>query len=212
MSDRLLDIYHTLLAAFGPQHWWPGDTPLEVLVGAVLAQNTAWSNVSRAIANLKEANLLSLEALAALPVEELAGHIRPSGYFNQKALRLKNLVHHIDSLHQGDLEQFFDLKTGALREELLSLKGIGPETADSIVLYAAGKPLFVVDTYTHRILSRHNLIGEEAYYHEIQELFMHSLPEEVELYNEYHALLVRLGKEYCKKSKPRCDDCPIRDF
>ena len=211
MSTRLLDIYQILLDTFGPQYWWPGESPCEVMVGAVLAQNTTWTNVSRAIANLKDDNLLSLTALTALPVELLAERIRPSGYFNQKALRLKNLVLHIEQQH-GDLETFFNQDTLALREELLGLKGIGPETADSIALYAAAKPIFVVDAYTHRIASRHNLIAEEADYDEIQELFMDSLPQDVALYNEYHALLVRLGKEYCKKSTPRCENCPLKDL
>ncbi len=211
MPAPLLDIYQALLDAFGPQHWWPGESPFEVMVGAVLAQNTAWTNVSRAIANLRDEGLLSLPAMAALPLEELARRIRPSGYFNQKALRLKHLVLHVER-HHTDLETFFNQEAGALREELLGLKGIGPETADSILLYAAAKPIFVVDAYTHRILSRHHLVAEEADYHAIQELFMDNLPEAVPLYNEYHALLVRLGKEYCKKSNPRCDECPIQGF
>ena len=211
MSTRQQEIYHTLLNAFGPQDWWPGDTPFEIMIGAVLTQNTAWTNVERAIDNLKQANLLSLEALAMVEVETLAELIRPSGYYNQKARRLKGLIHYIIDTH-GDLQAFFDQDAVTLREELLCLKGIGPETADSITLYAAEKPTFVVDTYTHRIFSRHNLIGEEADYQELQDLFMDSLPAEIQMYNEYHALIVRLGKEFCKKSKPLCDECPIKDF
>lgn len=209
MSSRLQEIYDTLYTAFGPQHWWPGETPFEVLIGAVLTQNTAWTNVERAIANLKAADALSLDGLAALDTVILAELIRPSGYYNQKAARLQGLIRYITDNH-GDLDAFFDQDTESLREELLSLKGIGPETADSIALYAAGKPTFVVDAYTHRIFSRHNLIAEEAGYHEIREMFMDGLPEDVPLYNEYHALIVRLGKEYCKKSKPRCEQCPLQ--
>ncbi len=211
MSSRLQEIYDTLLDAFGPQHWWPGETPFEVLTGAVLTQNTAWTNVERAIANLKAADALTLDGMAALDTAVLAELIRPSGYYNQKAARLQGLLRYISDKH-GDLDSFFDQDAEALREELLSLKGVGPETADSIALYAAGKPTFVVDAYTHRIFSRHNLIAEEAGYHEIREMFMDRLPEDVQLYNEYHALIVRLGKEYCKKSKPLCAQCPLEGF
>jgi len=208
MATPLLAIYHRLLDHFGPQHWWPGDTPFEVLVGAVLTQNTNWTNVSRAIDNLKTAGLLTPETLHELPAAVLAEYIRPSGYYNLKAKRLKNLLALIAS-HQDGLDGLFALETDALRQELLTVKGIGPETADSICLYAAEKPLFVVDAYTHRIFSRHDILPEEADYHEIQELFMDSLPADTALYNEYHALIVRLGKEFCKKSKPLCDSCPL---
>ncbi|MBU0484567.1 MAG: endonuclease III domain-containing protein [Proteobacteria bacterium] len=209
MPDRLLEIYSTLLEHFGHQNWWPGDTPFEVMVGAVLTQNTNWGNVERAIANLRRDNLLSFTTLAALPSEILAEKIRPSGYFNLKAARLKNLLAAISDF--GGLDLFFAQETAELRESLLAIKGIGPETADSIILYAANKPIFVVDAYTHRILSRHNLICEEADYQEIQELFMDSLPEDLALFNEYHALLVMVGKEYCKKSKPLCAICPLQE-
>ena len=210
MSNRLPDIYHILFNHFGPQHWWPGDSPFEVMVGALLTQNTNWSNVSRAISNLKKNNLLSFDALEALPVEVLAKLIRPSGYYNIKAARLKNLLAFIKK-NGGNLESLFNEETTKLRERLLAVKGIGPETADSILLYAAQKPVFVVDAYTHRILVRHGLISEEATYHEIQDLFINSLPEDILLYNEYHALLVRLGKEFCKKSNPQCNGCPLED-
>ncbi len=208
MSNKLLDIYKILFDHFGPQHWWPGDSPFEVMVGAVLTQNTNWSNVSRAISNLKKDNLLSFEALDALPVEILAEKIRPSGYYNMKAARLKNLLVLIKE-YGGVLESLFKEETTALRDRLLLVKGIGPETADSILLYAAGKLSFVVDAYTHRILTRHSLIPEEAAYHEIQEFFTGSLPRDIQLYNEYHALIVRLGKEFCKKSNPGCEECPL---
>jgi len=208
MSDQLLDIYHTLHARFGPQHWWPGDTPFEIMVGAVLTQNTNWANVSRAIANLKEAGLLTLEELVDLPADILACHIRPADYYNLKANRLKNLLALIGQYENG-LDGLFAEDTGALRELLLSVRGIGPETADSILLYAAGRPVFVVDAYTHRVLARHALIPEEADYYEIQECFLDQLPADAALFNEYHALLVRLGKEFCKKGKPLCSVCPL---
>ncbi len=208
MSTPLLDIYHTLLARFGPQHWWPGDTPFEVMVGAVLTQNTNWTNVSRAIANLKEGGLLSVTELAGLPTEILAQYITPAGYFNLKAGRLKNLLTLVCQYENG-LDGLFAEETATLRERLLAVRGIGPETADSILLYAAGRPVFVVDAYTHRILARHALIPEEAAYYEIQECFLDQLPEDAALFNEYHALLVRLGKEFCKKGTPLCAACPL---
>ncbi len=203
----LRDIYNLLLVHFGPQHWWPGESPFEIMVGAVLTQNTSWQNVEKAIANLKTAELLSPAVLAALPPEVLAEHIRPAGYHNLKAGRLKNLLALITG--QGGVEALLAQPTALLRELLLSVKGIGPETADSIVLYAAGQPVFVVDTYTHRIFSRHGLIGEECDYFQLQDLFMDNLEEDAALFNEYHALLVRLGKEFCKKTKPKCEDCPL---
>lgn len=210
--STLVNIYTALLDHFGPQQWWPGETALEVLVGAVLTQNTNWTNVSRAIGNLQEENLLSFATLASLPEAVLAEKIRPSGYFNLKARRLKNLLALISRDAAGDLDLFFNQDTPILREKLLSVKGIGPETADSILLYAAQKPVFVVDAYTYRMLTRHGLIGQETDYAEMQELFMDTLPADVKLFNEYHALIVRLGKEYCKKSRPRCRECPLRQF
>jgi endonuclease-3 related protein len=209
---RLQAVYRNLYDYFGPQHWWPGDTTLEILVGAVLTQNTNWTNVSKAIGNLKQEGLLSLAALSALPADQLAEMIRPSGYFNLKAQRLKNLLALLDGevAETGSLADFFSQDLTYLREKLLSVKGIGPETADSILLYAGQKPIFVVDTYTYRFLSRHGLVGEESSYDEMQELFMAALPAEADLYNEYHALLVCLGKEFCKKTNPRCEACPLQ--
>ncbi len=203
----LHEIYDLLLARFGPQRWWPGETPLEIMVGTVLTQKTSWHNVEKAIANLKAAGLLSPAALAALPSELLAEQIRPAGYHNLKAGRLKNLLALIAA--QGGVNALLALPTADLRELLLTVKGIGPETADSIVLYAAGRPVFVVDAYTHRICSRHGLIDEECDYFQLQELFMDNLAEDAALFNEYHALLVRTGKEFCRKSKPKCGDCPL---
>lgn len=212
MRRRLLDIYQTLFDFFGPQQWWPGETPLEILVGAVLTQNTNWGNVSKAIANLKAEGLLSFNALAQLPTAALAEKIRPSGYYNLKAVRLQNLLRHIAET-AGSLETYFaGRSTAALREELLAIKGIGPETADSILLYAGGKPTFVVDAYTHRILNRHHLAADECDYHELQALFLDHLDADVALFNEYHALIVRTAKEFCRKSNPRCDACPLKGF
>lgn len=222
MSEHpLLHIYRRLLDFFGPQQWWPGETPLEIMVGAVLTQNTAWGNVEKAIINLKAVELLPASAadpaaaqqtclarLAATPTPLLAAHIRPAGYYNLKAGRLHNLILHIAGQDDG-LEEFLARPTAELRRELLTIKGIGPETADSILLYAAGRPVFVVDAYTHRIFGRHQLLPEETDYHQIQEIFSDALPAERQLYNEYHALIVRTGKEFCRKSNPRCPACPL---
>ena len=210
--NKVYEIYEILLGHFGPQEWWPGETPFEVMVGAVLTQNTNWVNVSKAIGNLKREDLLSFNKMHDLPVELLAEKIKPAGYFNLKARRLKNLLNFISEEYFGSIEDMFGEDTLSLREKILTVKGIGPETADSILLYAGNKPVFVVDTYTHRIFSRHNVIAEEEGYYEIQEYFTLSLPEDVGLYNEYHALIVRLGKEFCKKSKPLCSKCPLNDL
>jgi len=209
MAVDLMRVYELLFEAFGPQHWWPGDTPFEVMVGAVLTQNTNWKNVHRAIENLKEAGLLEPKAMARLSLEELGELIRPAGYYRLKARRLQNLLRLVMERYEGSLEAMFAEQTSALREQLLGVQGIGPETADSILLYAAGKPVFVVDAYTHRVLARHGWIDFEADYYQLQELFHGSLPEDVQLFNEYHALLVRLGKDYCRKRNPRCEECPL---
>lgn len=208
-AERLSIMYDRLLSEFGPQHWWPADSALEVAVGAILTQNTSWSNVERAIANLKTAGLMSLEALSSLPIGLLAEYIRPSGYYNVKAGRLHNLLALINEHHNGSLDDFLDQPLPLLRTELLSVKGIGRETADTILLYAAYLPIFVVDAYTHRILVRHEVVDPEYDYESIQELFMDHLPNDPALFNEYHALLVCAGKKYCKKSKPDCSACPL---
>ena len=207
--NKVHEIYEILLSHFGPQGWWPGETEFEIMVGAVLTQNTNWVNVSKAIDNLKKEDLLSFEKLHDLPVEILAEKIKPAGYFNLKAARLKNLLNFIGDEYFGSIEDMFHEDIVSLREKILTIKGIGPETADSILLYAGNKPVFVVDTYTHRIFCRHTIIAEEEGYYEIQEYFTLSLPEDIELFNEYHALIVRLGKEFCKKSKPLCSRCPL---
>jgi len=211
MANTVQEIYRRLYDFFGPQDWWPGDTPFEIMVGAVLTQNTAWTNVEKAINNLKNFDLLSFETLHSLPSAVLAEHIRPCGYYNLKAKRLQNLLNLISENYDGDVDFFLGQDLATLRQDLLSVKGIGPETADSICLYAATKPIFVVDAYTHRILSRHDLVLEdEADYAQIQDFLMGNLPEDTAMFNEYHALLVRVGKEYCKKSKPKCDTCPLK--
>ncbi|MCL7489092.1 MAG: endonuclease III domain-containing protein [Desulfobulbaceae bacterium] len=206
---QLEEIYTRLYTHFGQQQWWPGDTPFEVMVGAVLTQNTNWSNVEKAIDNLKRAGVMSFERLSQLPVALLAEYIRPAGYYNIKAGRLRNLFSMIRQQYGGSLDQLLEEETETLRQALLSVKGIGQETADSILLYAAGRPVFVVDAYTYRILLRHDLIPEDFGYGEIQELFMDNLSSDAGLFNEYHALLVCAGKDFCKKTSPKCADCPL---
>ena len=208
LSDKLNEIYQLLLKAYGPQKWWPAESPLEVMVGAVLTQNTNWQGVEKAIANLKRLNLLDPHKLKAIPTEELSRLIKPAGYFNLKARRLKNLIVMVAEAYGGDLEAMGQMDTGQLRQELLSVNGVGPETADSILLYAFHRPIFVVDTYTYRVTSRHGLIEEEVNYQALQDLFMEHLPLDVNMFNEYHALLVRVGKLHCKR-KARCQRCPL---
>jgi endonuclease-3 related protein len=207
-SKRIREFYNALYKRYGPQGWWPASNELECMLGAILTQNTAWKNVERALENLKREGLISIEKLASIPLHSLANLIRPSGYFNQKAVKIKNLVRFIIEDYGGDIRRMFEEDKEKLREGLLGIKGIGPETADSIMLYAGNKPVFVVDSYTYRVLSRHGLIPEEAGYGEIQELFMDSFPEDARLFNEYHALLVKLGKEHCRRS-PLCEGCPL---
>ncbi|RUM88825.1 MAG: endonuclease III domain-containing protein [Thermodesulfatator sp.] len=210
---RLLqEIFERLYRHFGPQKWWPAETPFEVCVGAILTQNTNWRNVERAIGNLKRHGLLSPEGLYRLSEGELAEFIRPAGYFRVKARRLKAFVQWLLENYEGNLENLRGKDTEELRRELLEIPGIGPETADSILLYALERPVFVVDAYTRRILLRHGLVTEEADYHDIQEFFMKNLPLEVSLYNEYHALFVVCGKHYCLSRRPYCESCPLKDL
>ncbi len=204
-------VYERLLAHFGPQRWWPADSPLEVMIGAVLTQNTSWKNVERAIANLREAGLLEADALYALDVDELAEVIRPSGYYRLKAGRLLNLIEFLVDRYKGSVETIRSSDPATLREELLSIKGIGPETADSILLYALEVPTFVVDTYTHRIAARHGWIDFETNYDGLKEFFESRLVVDVEMFNEFHALLVRVGNQYCRRT-PKCDECPLFDL
>jgi endonuclease-3 related protein len=208
ISDKLNEIYELLLEAYGPQNWWPAESPLEVMLGAVLTQNTNWLGVEKAIANLKHKNLLNPDKLQALATEDLARLIKPAGYFNLKARRLKNLIEFLAEAYSGDLETMGQTETGQLRKELLAVNGVGPETADSILLYALERPVFVVDTYTYRVMNRHGLVGEQVSYDELQELFTQHLPLDISLFNQYHALLVRVGKLHCQP-KPRCQECPL---
>ncbi len=211
MAATLIEIYKKLYKHFGPQHWWPAQTPFEVMVGAILTQNTNWSNVEKAIQNLKRKKLLSAEKLYHLPEKKLAALIRSAGYYNIKANRLKIFLDFFIKKYKGDIKKLDRCSVRVLREDLLSVKGIGAETADSILLYALNKPIFVVDAYTKRILSRHKIIRSGAGYAEVQEIFMRNLKQDEKLFNEYHALLVRLGKEHCFKNEPKCDTCPLRD-
>ena len=210
-SDMLMQMYQAMRARFGHQNWWGADTELEMCVGAILTQNTNWGNVKMALANLKATDALSISALATMPAPKLAELIKPAGYFNIKAKRLKNFVTHVHKDWGDDLRGFLDRPAGALREDLLSVNGIGRETADSMVLYAARKCTFVVDTYTYRILLRHHLIAREDDYETIKELMESSLPCELDLYNDYHAQLVAIGKNYCRPTA-QCDECPLNVF
>lgn len=211
MSIDLLEVYRRLFAAYGHQHWWPGESPFEVLVGAVLVQNTAWKNVERAIENLHEAGVLEPRKLYDLPLAELETLIRPAGYFRVKSKRLRNLLRLIVERYDGSLEALFAVSPDELRAELLSVNGIGPETADALMLYVGGLPTFVVDAYAMRVAARHGWIDFEADYHAVKEFFEGGLPADAPLFNEYHALLVRVGKEHCGKT-PQCQGCPLEDL
>jgi endonuclease-3 related protein len=208
-TNSYSDAYRLLYDHFGPQDWWPGDTPFEIMVGAILTQNTNWSNVQKAIQNLKSENLLSYESLAQLTADEIAQWIRPAGYYNLKARRLRNFLDMVANIYQGELDFFIEDDLRSARENLLTVNGVGPETADSILLYACGHPVFVVDVYTHRVFSRHNLVMEETDYSTIQNLFLDHLVQDIQIYNEFHALIVRVAKTYCKKTKPLCEKCPL---
>ena len=248
-AEKIRHYYAALFGVWGPQHWWPAETQFEVIVGAYLTQNTAWTNVERALVNLRQANLLSVEGIRAVKLSRLQRLIRPSGYFRQKAKRLKTFVAFLDDQYEGSLEKLFSEPTEKLREELLSLNGVGPETADSILLYAGNHPVFVVDAYTRRILDRHGIVPEKTEYEEIRQLFQISLepiaaeqerghaevrqtlesgirgaahPPSVmstahrtalvQVYNEMHGLIVGAGKNFCRKAKPACEECPLQKF
>lgn len=203
--------YEALFARWHEQHWWPAQTRLEMMLGAILTQNTAWTNVEKAIAALRKNAALELRTLEHASIDEIADWIRPAGYFNQKAGYIKALAVTLRERFDGSLDTLFALDTPTLRLELLSWKGIGPETADSILLYAGERPVFVVDAYTKRFLSRHGWCDKDATYGSVAKLFTDHLPQDVQLYNEYHALIVRLGKEHCN-TKPKCDGCPLKLF
>jgi len=207
----LRTVYDRLLTAYGPQHWWPGDSPFEVTVGAILTQSAAWQNVEKGIANLKAAGALSPEALRRLPVEDIARLIHPCGYYNAKARKLKALVLWLEEACGDHIEKLSTRNTGELRRWLLAVHGVGPETADSILLYAIGKPVFVIDAYTRRIVGRLGLAPARDGYDDYQRLFVGRLRRDPHMFNEYHALLVRLGKTACRK-KPLCEVCPLFDI
>jgi endonuclease-3 related protein len=211
-ASTITAMYDAMHSALGPSRWWPGETPFEVAVGAILTQNTNWKNVEKAIANLKERDLLSAEKMYALPQGELAELIRPAGYYNIKAVRLRNFLEFFRNEAEFDMEALKVQELDEVREKVLSVKGIGPETADSILLYALEMPTFVVDAYTHRLMVRHGLVDEDVDYHELRALFMDSLPEDVALYNEFHALIVRVGKDWCRKKAGLCETCPLQPF
>lgn len=211
MRNVLLLYYHLLSKRFGHRGWWPAETPFEVCVGAILTQNTSWKNVSKAIENLKNASALDPFRIYDMSEEELASLIVPAGYYNVKARRLRSFIVHLVERHGGQLSSLFNSEVGALRSELLSINGIGKETADSMILYAAGKPVFVVDSYTKRVLTRHGLIHEKATYDEIQDLFHAALAADTALFNDFHAQFVAVGHHFCKRI-PQCDACPLGEL
>jgi len=209
---NLLKVYQKLFQSFGPQHWWPGDSPFEIAVGAILTQNTNWGNVEKAINNLKKQKALSAKAIHKMTVRELSELIRPSGYFNIKARRLKCFIEFFMNEYRGSIKRMKNEDVHSLRRKLLGISGIGPETADSILLYALEKPIFVIDAYTKRVLSRHSILEHDEPYERFQKLFHSSLKEDVKLFNEYHALFVRAGKIYCKLKNPLCEKCPLGTY
>lgn len=215
MKSILKNMYHAMHKQLGQQHWWPGDTPVEVAIGAILTQNTNWNNVEKAIDVLKQHELLDINKINNIKEDKLAQFIRPTGYYNVKAKRLKNFTAYLVDKYKAVIENMQTEDTEKLRTELLSIKGIGQETADSILLYALNRPVFVIDSYTKRILSRHNILSLKHSYEEFQTLFHESVKKDVKTYNEYHALLVNIGKNFCKTNSPKCNNnvaCPLSSF
>ncbi len=209
VEPQLEEYYGALFSAFGPQRWWPGGTQFEVIVGAILTQNTSWTNVERAIANLRDAGLLSPAAIDSVPLSRLEELIRSSGYFRQKALKLKAFCEFLRVDYAGSLEQMFATPMDVLRKKLLGVFGIGPETADSILLYAGQHPVFVVDAYTKRMLSRHGWIDEDASYEDVRSMVERQFSGNTGLFNEFHALIVNAGKQFCRPRDPLCGECPL---
>ena len=207
-----MNMFGTMLNYLGPSNWWPGETPFEIALGAILTQNTNWNNTEKAIWNLRREGLLDAKSLYSLPQERLGQLIRPAGYFRIKADRLKNFLSFLSRECTFDMQQLAEQEMEILRPKLLQVKGIGPETADSILLYALNKPSFVVDAYTHRIFNRHLLVPEDVDYSSLRNFFMDSLSPDVELFNEYHALLVRVGKSWCRKKSGLCEACPLSAY
>ena len=211
LNQRLLQLFDLLFDSYGPQHWWPGESPFEVIIGAILTQSAAWTNVEKAIGNLKRMKILSPSGIKGIGRDELAQVIRPSGFYRLKASRLKGFVQFFYKEFDGDMRRMMSQNLVSLREQLLRVDGIGPETADSIILYAMEKPVFVVDGYTRRVFCRHNLISEKWSYEHVQRMVMGELERDVGVYNEFHALLVFLGKHWCRRV-PRCGGCPLEDL
>jgi endonuclease III related protein len=209
MKHKLEKIFKRLDLVFGPQHWWPAESAFEIIVGAILTQNTSWSNVEKALLALKKKKLLDARRLGQVSEKRLAGLIKSSGYYNIKAARLKSFLEFLDDNYSGEIKLLAGQNLPVLRRQLLAVKGIGPETADSILLYALRKPVFVVDAYTKRMLLRHGLVDKAADYSQVQDIFMRSLKPNVKSFNQYHALLVKLGKDYCYKQNPKCESCPL---
>lgn len=208
----LRSYFEAMSKQLGPMNWWPAKSAFEVVVGAILTQNTAWTNVNLALANLRRERLLTVRAISRVGEARLAELIRTSGYYRQKAKKLKAFVAFVEREYGGSLRRMSAAPTAELREQLLAVHGIGPETADSILLYAAGHPVFAVDAYTKRLLARHSVMPEEAKYDEVQALFMRHLPREAKLYNEYHALIVNVAKKWCRAREARCSECPLGEF
>lgn len=210
-SQILREVYDRLFEAYGPQNWWPADETFEILIGAILVQNTNWKNVEKAIRNLRKAHLLEPHRLYQIPEQELAILIQPAGYFRVKARRLRNLLRFMIEEYQGSLKRMFEERPEVLREKLLQINGIGRETADSILLYAGGHPRFVVDAYTYRVVTRHGWAPPDVDYDSLQALFEDNLELDASLFNEFHALLVQVGKKHCRKN-PRCTNCPLEEM
>ncbi len=210
MSAEVMRYFETMSEALGPMHWWPARTPFEVIVGAILTQNTSWGNVERAMENLRAAGMLTPSAILKSRTLRLARLVRPSGYFRQKAKKLKAFARFLQREYRGSLKRMFDSPTSLLREKLLAVHGIGPETADSILLYAGNHPVFVVDVYTHRIFGRHGITGSKPDYERVRAMFEAALPRDSRMLNEFHALIVNTGKNWCRKRAPLCEQCPLR--
>jgi endonuclease III related protein len=208
-TPPLDEYYNSLLTAFGPQHWWPGDTSFEIIVGAILTQNTAWRNVEVAMGSLRAAGLLSPMAIERVPVARLERLIRSSGYFRQKARKLKAFCRFLRSEFRGSLRRMFETPTIELRQKLLTIFGVGPETADSILLYAGQHPVFVVDAYAKRLLERHGWIAPKEKYENVRWIFERQAPGDDRWFNEFHALIVKVGKQFCHKQEPLCHQCPL---
>ena len=212
MNPPIHNVFQTLLDHYGEQHWWPAETRLEIMVGAILTQNTAWTNVDKALSNLKRNDALNFQALENVSRDQLIEWIRPAGFHNQKSIYIKQMISNLRNKFNGSIDELCALETSRLRKELLSWKGFGRETADCVVLYVAKKPAFVIDAYTKRICQRHGWIDEKAKYDDIAKLFTENLPKDIQLYNECHALIVQVCKDYCSARTPNCSDCPLNEF